>query len=294
VDVTELKEVQAGLEGLVAERTARLQETVGELEYFSYTITHDMRAPLRAMQGFGGLLLQECTDCMHPQRRDFIRRIAQSAERMDSLITDALNYSKVVRQQLEVEPLDAGALLRGMIESYPQFQPPKAEVEIAGSIPLVLGNQAGLTQCFSNLLGNAVKFVHPDTVPKVRIWAEEKVVSERISESMSEKAGAEPSLTHSPTDSLTSSFVRIWFEDNGIGIAKHHQDLIFTLFQRLSKSYEGTGIGLALVRKVVERMKGRVGVESEEGQGSRFWIELPQYNGRNTNDESSRSAVCGG
>ncbi len=108
-----------------------------------------------------------------------------------------------------------------------------------------MGNEAGLTQCFSNLLGNAVKFVEPDKVPKVRVWAERK-----------------------------GEYVRLWFEDNGIGIAKEHQDLIFTMFQQLDKDYEGTGIGLALVRKVVERMKGKAGVESEEGKGSRFWIEL--------------------
>ena len=144
-----------------------------------------------------------------------------------------------------MQPIDAAALLRGMVESYPQFQPPKAEVQIEGNIPTVLGNEAGLTQCFSNLLNNAVKFIHPDQVPKVRVWGENR-----------------------------GDYVRLWFEDNGIGIAKDHQDQIFVMFQPLSKSYEGTGIGLALVRKVVKRMKGKVGVESEEGKGSRFWLEL--------------------
>ncbi len=109
----------------------------------------------------------------------------------------------------------------------------------------LLGNEAGLTQCFSNILTNAVKFVQPGKVPKVRIWAENR-----------------------------GEYVRLWFEDNGIGIAKRHQEQIFVMFQRLSRSYEGTGIGLALVSKAVERMQGKVGVESEEGNGSRFWIEL--------------------
>ncbi len=245
---TELERHAKELEERVAERTAKLQEMVGELKHFSYTITHDMRAPLRAMQGLGAILLEECADCLHPERGDFIRRIVGSASRMDSLITDALNYSKVVRQELELGPVNAGALLRGMVESYPQFQRPRADICIEGDIPLVLANEAGLTQCFSNLLGNAVKFVHPDRVPKVRVWAEGR-----------------------------GDQVRLWFEDNGIGIAKEHQDQIFLMFQRLSKSYEGTGIGLALVRKTVERMAGKTGVESEPGQGSRFWIELKRF-----------------
>lgn len=95
---------------------------------------------------------------------------------MDSLITDALSYSKLVRQHFELKAVDAGALLRGILESYPEFQPPHAQVDIAGSIPLVMGNKAGLTQCFSNLLGNAVKFVRPGTVAKVRVWAEVRKV----------------------------------------------------------------------------------------------------------------------
>lgn len=262
LDITEQKEEEIRLERLVAERTARLQDTVGELEHFSYTITHDMRAPLRAMQGFAGLMLNDCAG-LRPDQQEYMRRIAGSAERMDELITDALNYSKVVREELELEPVDPGALLRGISESYPQFQSPVAMVEINGHFPLVLANKAGLTQCFSNLLSNAVKFVAPGVVPWVRVWAEEG------------PAGAVAGATKSPA---AARMVRIWFEDNGIGIAPEHHEVIFAMFQRLSQTYEGTGIGLALVRKVVERMRGHVGVESEQGQGSRFWVELPSYN----------------
>ncbi|HWH69317.1 MAG TPA: MASE3 domain-containing protein, partial [Candidatus Sulfotelmatobacter sp.] len=234
-----LAQANEGLERKVEQRTAKLNETVGELEHFSYTITHDMRAPLRAMQGLGNMLLEECADCPHPNGKNFLRLIAQSAGRMDSLIVDALQYSKVVRQEFALKPINAGALLRGMVESYPQFQPPKAEVTLEGNIPQVLGNEAGLTQCFSNLLGNAVKFVTPGKVPKIRVWAE--VLQPAVS-------SLQP-----PAPS-----VRLWFEDNGVGINKQYHRQIWVMFQRLSKDYEGTGIGLALVRKVVERMKGRV------------------------------------
>lgn len=236
------------LEQTVRERTAKLQETVDELELFSYTITHDMRAPLRAMKGFGEILLEECDGSLSPPRRDFLRRIADAAERMDHLIADALKFSRAVRTRLELKAIDPSPLLQGIIESYPQLQRPHAEIEIEQPMPLVMGNEAGLTQCFSNLLDNAVKFVHPGVTPRVRVW------------------GTQPSTP--------GERVRLWFEDNGVGIKPEYHEKIFVMFQKLDRSYEGTGIGLALVRKVANRMGGEVGVESEPGRGSRFWLEL--------------------
>jgi PAS domain S-box-containing protein len=239
------RERKESLERLVQERTAKLQELVGELEHFSYSITHDMRAPLRGMRGFAEMMTEACSTCQEEAPKDFLRRIAKSADRMDLLITDALSYSKAVRQELALEPVDAGALLRGMLDSYPELQPSKAQIEIQGEIPLVMANEAGLTQCFSNLLGNAVKFVKPGEVPRVRIRAEQR-----------------------------DGWVRLWFEDHGIGIPKAMLARVFDMFSRGHQTYDGTGIGLALVRKVMNRMEGKVGVESEEGQGSRFWLEL--------------------
>jgi signal transduction histidine kinase len=240
----ELSQSNTRLEQLVRERTAKLQEMVDELEHFSYSITHDMRAPLRSMQGFGQMLSQECAGCLEGERKDYLRRIISAASRMDRLITDALTFSKTVQQDLTLEPLDPARLLRGIIECYPEFQSPNAEIEIE-PLPMVLANEAALTQCFSNLLSNAVKFVRQDQRPRVRIHAECRNCS-----------------------------VRLWFEDNGIGIAKEFLPHVFRMFQRASKQYDGTGIGLALVRKVSERMGGKVGLESELGKGSRFWVEL--------------------
>lgn len=241
----ELEHANTALEQKISERTARLRDSVAELEHFSYTITHDMRAPLRAMQAFGQILREEYNSRLDATGADYLRRIVEAASRMDSLITDALNYAKAVQTEMVLSPIDPGALLRGIVESYPQFHIPLASVEIEERIPAVLANPAGLTQCVSNLLGNAVKFVAPGKIPHVRISGE-----------------------------VLGSNVRLWFEDNGIGIPADQRERVFVMFQRLSKNYEGTGVGLALVRKVAEKMRGRVGIESAAGGGSRFWLEL--------------------
>jgi PAS domain S-box-containing protein len=244
-EITQQKEFQAELERLVAERTARLQELVGELEHFSYTITHDMRAPLRAMRGFAEMASSACDEKGDRELKGFLGKISTSAERMDALIRDALNYSRAVRQELPLEDVDAGALLRGMLDTYPEFQPDRARIRFESRLPVVVANAAGLTQIFSNLLGNAVKFVKPGQIPEVRISAERR-----------------------------AGWVRIWVQDQGIGIPKPMLPRVFDMFSRGSRDYEGTGIGLALVRKVAQRMGGRVGVESKEGEGSRFWVDL--------------------
>lgn len=263
----QLAQANADLERKVQDRTARLRESIGELEHFSYTITHDMRAPLRAMRAFGKIITTEKADQLDDEGKDYLRRIVDSATRMDQLITDALNYSKVVQAEMALEPLHPGDLLRGMVESYPELQPPGVEIEILGELPPVLANPAGLTQCFSNLLGNAVKFVQPGRTPHIRIWAE--LVHHPPSASATSGAGDGDQAPAPPND-----MVRVWIEDNGIGIPKEQQQRVFLMFQRLDRKHDGTGIGLALVRKAVERMKGRVGVVSDVGVGSRFWLDL--------------------
>jgi PAS domain S-box-containing protein len=235
----------ASLEAEVEARTAKLRETIEELEGFSYSITHDLRAPLRAMQTFSAILDEEAGPQLTATSRDYLRRIMNASQRMDHLIRDVLAYSRVLRTELRLYPMNLPALIEGIVQSYPNLQPDKAEVRIEGEFCTVLGNEAALTQCVSNLLTNAAKFVAPGTFPRIRVWAEPR-----------------------------GDRVRVWFEDNGIGIDPQYKDRIFSLFQRLNKEYDGTGLGLSIVRKAIERMGGTVGVESERGLGSRFWLEL--------------------
>jgi PAS domain S-box-containing protein len=246
-DITEQKRAKENLESTVLERTAQLRETVAELEAFSYSVAHDMRAPLRSMTSYSRFLQEDCWDALSEQGREYVRRIASASSRLDMLITDVLNYGRIARGEMGLEAVDVEKLTRDIIETYPQLQDSGAAILVQSRIPPVIGNPAALTQCISNLLSNAVKFVPRGQSPQVRVWAEKK--AERV---------------------------RLWVEDNGLGISPEGQKRIFHMFQRLNpaKEFDGTGIGLTIVRKAVERMGGSVGVESELGAGSRFWIEL--------------------
>ncbi len=249
-EVAERRLVEAALQEanrIKSERTEELHEMVEELEAFSYSIAHDMRAPLRAMQGFAHILQSEHAGSLDQAGMEYLRRIGSSATRLDQLIQDVLSYTKVLRATIPLLPVDVDRLARDMIATYPDWQPPRADVFIDGTLPVVSGNEAFLTQCFSNLVGNAVKFQPAGGHPRVRIWSEPR-----------------------------EDEVRVWVEDNGIGIAPENHLRIFGLFEQvnMSSAYEGTGVGLTIMRKAVERMNGRYGFESALGQGSRFWFQL--------------------
>ncbi len=251
-DITDSKTNEQKIESLNGQLKQRVQELtdiIHELEAFSYSISHDLRAPLRSMQGFADALLEEQFDRLDDTGREYARRVVNSARYMDALLNDLLDYSRLSRAELERVPVDLSREISELlVQLNGDITSKQAEVTLDLATGTVLAHPGTIRQILANLVGNALKFSHPERSPAVRIRTEPNKAN-----------------------------VRIWVEDNGIGIAHEHCDRIFGLFERLhtAQAYPGTGIGLALVRKGAERMGGSAGVFSEPDDGSRFWIELP-------------------
>lgn len=235
------------LEKLVAERTAELTVTNKQLEEFVYSIAHDLRAPLRSMQVFSAMLLDDAAN-RNAAGREYIERINKSAEFMDALLRDLLAFSKVSQQRVELRTVPLGDAVDLVLSTLAEeIRLRNATVEANGPWPSVWAHQPTVTQVVLNLIGNALKFSRLGESPRVRVYAE-----------------------------VRGAMVRFCVEDAGIGVAPEHQEQIFRLFTRLhGGKFAGTGVGLSIVQKGIERLGGKVGVESGAGQGSRFWFELP-------------------
>jgi signal transduction histidine kinase len=257
------------LEQAVIERTAQLRASMVEMEAFAYSLAHDLRAPVRAIHSFTQLVLEMPRDEIGPSAGELLSRVVKAAIRMDSLIQDVLDLSHIIRRPIMLAAVDVNTLVRALIDERPELSPSRAEIKIESPLLSVLAHEAMLSQCLTNLLSNAIKFVEPGVMPRVRIWTEEL---------HGLPAAGSPDATPPALKSPARPRVRLWIEDQGIGIAAGAHERIFEIFQRLHSSafYEGSGIGLAIVRKAIERMGGRVGVESGVRQGSRFWLELPK------------------
>ena len=236
------------LEERVLQRTASLQAAIAQMEEFSYSVSHDLRAPVRVMKGYAEAVIEDYGDRLDAKGRDYLERIVRGSSRMERLIHDVLTYSRLGRGDFHLQPVLLQKLIPEIVQQYPGMQPPNAEISIRDPLLPVIGHEPSLTQAISNLLSNGVKFVARGTVPRLQIWTEPR-----------------------------NTNVRLWIEDNGIGIKAEYQRRLFSMFERVhqDKSYDGTGIGLAVVRKAVERMGGTVGIQSDGITGSSFWIELP-------------------
>jgi signal transduction histidine kinase len=243
----EVRRLNRDLERRVTERTAELLEANNQMEAFVYSIAHDLRAPLRSMRGFAQALREDYQVHFDEQAIDYANRIVASAKFMDDLINDLLSFSKITRGDLDLAPINMELILRQVREQLAdEIKEKHAVIESPEKLPYVMAHEATVRQIMTNLVCNSLKFVTDSVAPRITVRAED-------------------AKTH----------WRIWVEDNGIGIAPQYRDRIFGIFERLHGSnYAGTGIGLAIVRKGVERMNGSVGFESEPGKGSRFWFEL--------------------
>jgi PAS domain S-box-containing protein len=233
----------------------KLRETADELErsnddlrQFAYIASHDLNEPLRTIAGFAQLLQKRYEDKVDDRGRDYIRRMVGGVERMQALIADLLRYSRAGRTERAAEPVAASEVVAGVLDDLQEaINDRGADVRI-GELPTVLADRNGLQQVFQNLISNALKFANGGT-PVVEVGA---------------------------TDAGENW--RFWVADNGIGIHSDQRDKVFAAFERLHSrdDYPGTGIGLAIVKKIVERHGGRIAIEDGIDGGSRFVFELPR------------------
>jgi PAS domain S-box len=243
-DISQRKAAEAAL----AEKTAKLEASNAELEQFAYVASHDLREPLRMVNSFVTMLARRYGDSLNDEAKEFIGFAQDGAVRMDRLILDLLEYSRVGRLDRPLVPLPLARGVEAAMRSlHVAIAESGAQVEVVPELPVVMANEEELTRLFLNLIGNALKYHHPDRAPQVRVGAQ-----------------------------MVDGKVMCWVTDNGIGIAPQYYDRVFRIFQRLHgrDRYEGTGIGLAICKKIVERHGGRIWIESTPDQGSTFFFTL--------------------
>jgi signal transduction histidine kinase len=245
-----LKQLNAELEQRVAARTAALDAKSRELETFAYSVAHDLKAPLRGIDGYSRLLLEDYAKDLDDEGRSFLETIQTSTEEMSQLIDDLLAYSRLERREFKPDRLDLQPLITTVVERK-KHEATECRIDfvVNANGGSVVADPNGLTQSLSNLLDNAVKFTRHVPQPRIEVGSKE-----------------------------TTTNCLLWVRDNGIGFDMRYHDRIFDIFQRLNKSedYPGTGVGLAIVRKAMERMGGRAWAESQPGQGATFYLEIPK------------------
>ncbi|NTU80402.1 MAG: PAS domain S-box protein [Chloroflexales bacterium] len=246
---TAIRELNVELERRVAERTAELAAKNRELEVFAYSVSHDLKAPLRGLDGYSRLLFEEYADRLEGDGAHFLAMIRKATANMGELIDDLLAYSRVERRALRIGSVALRPLAGLIVAEYGETLA-EAAVDVRIELPdlAVRAEEEGMAQALRNLIENAIKFSCGVASPQIVLGGER----------------------HGDT-------CLIWVRDNGAGFAMEYHDRIFELFQRLHRAeeYPGTGIGLAIVRKAVERMGGTVWAESAPGAGATFFLRLP-------------------
>jgi signal transduction histidine kinase len=245
-----LDRLNAELETRIEARTNALNAKTHELETFAYSVAHDLKAPLRGIDGYTSLLLEDYAEQLQGEGRTFLRKIQGSTDEMNKLIDDLLAYSRLERRELKADRVELAPIINSLVEEKrreAKERPIDFVVDVNGAI--VIADVSGLAQAVRNYLDNAIKFTRNVTQPRIEVGSKEHTKS-----------------------------CLLWVRDNGIGFDMKDHDRIFDIFQRLNgtEDYPGTGVGLAIVRKAMERMGGRAWAESEPGNGATFYLEFPK------------------
>ncbi len=257
LDVTPIREAEKQLKAL----NENLERSNKELEQFAYVASHDLQEPLRMVSSYTQLLEQRYKDKLDQDAKDFIGYAVDGANRMQRLIQDLLEYSRVTTRGRPLARFDAHEALGEAVKNLQAAIQESGALVTSNDLPMVLGDRTQIVQVFQNLIGNGIKFQRPDVAPLIHISTEEDLDDNR--------------------------FRLFKVSDNGIGIEPRHFERLFTIFQRLhsKKEYPGTGIGLALCKRIIERHGGRIWVESEPGKGSTFLFTLPAEDHNNKGEQ---------
>jgi PAS domain S-box-containing protein len=252
-DITERKRA----EGVLAQNAAELARSNAELEQFAFVASHDLQEPLRKIQAFGDRLKTKCNGAIAAEARDYLERMQSASARMRRLIDDLLAFSRVIRSGEPFVRVELGAVVKEVLSDLEvRIEKTGAKVEV-GDLPAIEADPMQMRQLLLNLIGNSLKFQPPGAIPVVRIQA--RMIS-------GETAACAP-----------GRYCEISFQDNGIGFEEKYLDKIFVVFHRLHgrNEYEGTGVGLAVCRRIADRHHGTIIAKSRLGEGATFFVTLP-------------------
>jgi PAS domain S-box-containing protein len=266
-DITERKQTETAL----ATKAAELARSNAELEQFAFVASHDLQEPLRKIQAFGDRLKAKCESAKLGEGQEYLERMQNASARMRRLIDDLLTFSRVISRTEPFEPVDLNRVAREVLGDLEVRVEKSGATVHLGELPTIEADPMQMRQLFQNLIGNALKFHEPGAKPVVQIAGKIRPRTGQGTET------AKFSRRGSGGELAIESFFELTVQDNGIGFDEKYLDRIFAVFQRLHgrQEYEGTGIGLAVCRRIVDRHRGSITAKSKIGEGTTFYVTLP-------------------